>query len=307
MDDKWAIVDGDLISNLVNHGHPIFGPLGQSLLQTPADAEISGASFLGYLPMVLIGIGLCSKTTRRTMLPWLALCAVFLLLRLGPTLQINGTDFASIHPPGHYVHKIVPQLYGAIVAMDMFMIGAILPLAVSSCLGVIALRQWKPVLARPALIVAFALVVAFEYYVPIEGNLIPQEQFNHIDWLNSEAESDEIRLINVPMNWKNSKRYNLYQTIGGFPQVEGAISRPPESAYDYIRSNLLLGSWNEHQVISCETVAPDEYLAALENLAVDGFSHVVFHRERRYGEKIADSFKNAQPSYHDEYRIDLSG
>ena len=69
---------------------------------------------------------------------------------------------------------------------------------------------WKPALARPALVVAFALVVVFEYFVAIEGNLIPQEQFYHIDWLRSEAEGDETRLINVPMNWKNSKRYARY-------------------------------------------------------------------------------------------------
>lgn len=299
--EKWAFVDGDLISNFVNHGHPIFGPLGQLLLQTPADAEISGASFLGYLPMILIGIGLCGRTTRRKMLPWLALCAVFLLLRLGPTLQINGTEFKSIHLLGYYVYQVAPSLYGAFVATDMFMIGAILPLAVMSCLGVIALREWKPAFARPAIIVAFALVVAFEYFVPIEGNLIPQEQFDHIDWLKSEADSDDIRLINVPMNWKNSKRYNLYQTIGGFPQVEGAISRTPEAAFNYIRANRILGAWNEHHVISCATAAPEEYLAALEILARDGFSHVIFHRERRYGHRIADSFKNAQPSYHDEF------
>ncbi len=299
--EKWAIVDGDLISNFVNHGHPIFGPLGQALLQTPADAEISGASFLGYLPMVLIGVGLCGKRTRRKMLPWVALCAVFLLLRLGPTLQINGAEFESVHPPGHYVHQILPWLYGAFVATDMFMMGAILPLAVMTCLGILALGEWRPTLARPALIVAFALVVAFEYFVPIEGNLIPQEQFDHIDWLKSEADSDEIRLINVPMSWKNSKRYALYQLMGGFPHAEGYISRPPKSAYDYIRANVILGSWNEHHVISCETVELDEYWAALEDLAADGFSHVVFHRERRHGDKIADSFTNAQPSYRDEF------
>ena len=89
--------------------------------------------------------------------------------------------------------------------------------------------------------------------------------------------------------------------MGGFPQVEGAISMPLVSAHDYIRVNFILNLWNGQNAISCETVAPNEYLAALENLAVDGFSHVVFHRERRYGEKIADSFKNAQPSYHDDY------
>ena len=301
-DEKWAIVDADLISNVVNHGHPIFGPLGQSLFQTPADAEISGASFLGYLPMILIGFGLCRRSTRRMMLPWLALCAVFLLLRLGPTLQINGTEFEAVHPPGYYVNQIAPSLYGAFVATDMFMIGAILPLAVMSCLGVLAIREWRPSLARGgSLCVVLALLVAFEYYVPIEGNLIPQEQFDHIDWLKSEADSDEIRLINVPMNWKNSKRYALYQLLSGFPHAEGHISRPPMSAYDYIRANIILGSWNEHQVISCVTVAPDEYVAALEKLAADGFSHVIFHRERRHGDRIADSFNNAQPSYHDDF------
>ena len=83
--------------------------------------------------------------------------------------------------------------------------------------------------------------------------------------------------------------------MGGFPQVEGAISMPLVSAHDYIRVNFILNLWNGQNAISCETVAPDEYRA------VDLFSHVIFHRERRYGEKIADSFTNAQPSSRDDY------
>ena len=74
----------------------------------------------------------------------------------------------------------------------------------------------------------FALVligiVAFEFHIPVKGNLIPQEQFDFLDWLAEEEDSGEIRLINLPMGRGSSKRYNLYQSLSGYPHAEGAIS-----------------------------------------------------------------------------------
>ena len=89
----------DLISNFVNHLNPIAGPIADSIFQTSESARLSTTSYLGYLPLLLIAIGLIRKTTRRKMLPWLALCLVFLILRLGSNLTINGVHYPDIQLP----------------------------------------------------------------------------------------------------------------------------------------------------------------------------------------------------------------
>ena len=58
----------DLISYFINHNHPLIGPLGQAILQTPPDASFSATSYIGYLPLLLIAIGLLGKVARRRML-----------------------------------------------------------------------------------------------------------------------------------------------------------------------------------------------------------------------------------------------
>lgn len=130
--------------------------------------------------------------------------------------------------------------------------------------------------------------------------MIHADEFAYINWLNQEDEND-IRLINLPMGRSKTKRYMLHLALNGYPHAEGAISRTPDAAFDYIRANAILGSWNSHTAISCEIDSRDLYLSALERLETDGFSHVVFHRLRRYGDKIVDSFRTAKPSYHDDY------
>ena len=219
----------DLISNFVNHLNPIAGPIADSIFQTSESARLSTTSYLGYLPLLLIAIGLIRKTTRRKMLPWLALCLVFLILRLGSNLTINGVHYPDIQLPKLYLDQLLPSIFSGFHEADMFMMGVVLPLAVLTCYGIGALREIMPVSARPWFVLLLIGTVAFEYYIPVTGNLIPQEQFDYIDWLATEEISEEIGLINLPMGRRNSKRYNLYQSLSGYPHAEGAISRTPES------------------------------------------------------------------------------
>ena len=101
-------IKSDVISFFVNHGHPLLGdPLGD-ILRTPANAKISFTSFLGYLPLLIVGYGLSRRFSRRRMLPWACLCGVFLLLRLGPVLNVNGVVFENILLPKYYLDQIPP-------------------------------------------------------------------------------------------------------------------------------------------------------------------------------------------------------
>ena len=291
----------DAISFLVNHRHPLFGPLLEGAFQTPAHAQTSTTSFLGYLPLLLICIGLFNRSTRRLMLPWAFLCGVFLLLRLGPVLKINGVEYPDILLLKHFLDQIPPGLFRGFVATDQFMAGAVLPLAALTCVGLVALRIRSPIPIGPAVILALVLIVAFEYYIPLHERIVPQERFDFIDWLKSEENLGEIRLIYIPMGPNSSVVYKRYQVLSGYPHAEGHIARTPESAYDYIRANYLLQAWRNQRPINCEISVRDFYLSDLAKLEADGFSHVVFHRPLPDVRKIGQSFEYARPSYEDQF------
>ena len=292
----------DLISSFVNHEHPLLGPVAHGLLKSPpVAAGFSTTSYLGYVPLILIAIGLSTRAARPKMLPWLVLCAVFLLLRLGSHLSVNGVLHADIQLPKYYLDQVLPFVFRPFFEADNFQIGVILPLAVLSCYGLAALQDRRPIAAKPGFIILLTLVIASEYYVPVKGWMSSNQRFAFLDWLAQESADEEIRLINVPLGRNNSKMYNLFQALSGYPQVEGAISRTPDAAFDYIRANYLLNAWHRRRPIHCEMADQDAYLAGLAQLNTDGFSHVVYHRQMQNWADISDSFAIAEPSYSDDY------
>ena len=274
----------DLISFFVESRNPFVGPLGDNVFQSPEHTRTSYQSYLGYVPLALIFAGLFHNATRRLMMPWLALLLVFLVLRLGSTLNVNGIAYENILLPKFYLNQLLPVVFQAFRSADHFMAGARLPLAVLSCFGIIALRHRFPAAAASGFILALITIVSFEYFVPVRnGPVLPigdgtfsNERLAFVDWLDQE-DDDEVRLINLPMGRKNSKFYLFYQSHHGYPQTEGAISRTPDSAYDFIRANYLLNTWFESRSVECSVANRDTYLAALEHLEAVGFSHVVYY------------------------------
>ena len=301
-------INSDALSFFVNYGNPLFGRLFESIAETSIRSHVSTTSFLGFLPLLLIGIGLFKPLTRRKMLPWAFLCAVFLILRLGSHLNVKGMTYVDIRLPKFYLDQVAPSVFGAFWEVDNFMMGALLPLAVLACFGLVALQKQYVIAAKPKFILALALIVALEYYIPIETDrvfsvgdgLISEERLAYLDWLDQE-ESDSIRLVKLPMGRRNSKLYNLYQLLSGYPQAEGAISRTPESAFNYIRDNYLLNAWHKQQPVSCDLIDRQTYLTGLAQLEADGFSHVVYHQGFRDWLKISDSFRYLVPAYRDEF------
>ena len=296
-------VKTDAISYFVNHQHPLLARPLHAILQTPYNVDISPTSYLGYLPLLLIGIGLLTKATRQRMMPWVLLCALFLLLRLGSRLVVNGVVYPDILLPKFYLNQLFPEVFLSFWEADNYMTCALLPLAVLACYGLVALRARFASLTKPVVLLALVVIVALEYHIPVRTSrifpagdgTISQERLAFLDWLNQE--DGEIRLVNLPMGRKQSKIYNLYQSLSGYPQAEGAISRTPDSAFDYIRANLLLNAWHQHQPISCELVDRELYLSALAQLETDGFSHVVYHRDLKDAEAVKSSFRFIEPAY----------
>jgi len=291
----------DIMSFFINLHHPIFGPAALSIFQTPVDARLSPSVFLGYLPLGLIGFGFCRSSNRRSMASWAALGVVFFVLQLGSFLYVNGTLFGAFPLPKYFLDRLFPSVFRSFFQTDILHMGLLLPVAVLSSYGLSAFLQRRAMQSRHLVVLLLVAVVAFEYYIPKKENSIPREEFEFIDWLAATENESEIRLINLPMGRKNSKRYNLYQALSGYPHAEGAISRTPDRAFDYIRANPILEFWNRNLPITCSLENRDNYLSALSQVEADGFTHVVFHQNVGNRLTVVDSFENADPSYKDDF------
>lgn len=295
----------DVMSFLVNEQNPILRDLLYSPWQLPENKAIGGKSYLGFLPLALVAFGLATGGARRKMLPWLGLLLVFLMLRLESTLVINGAVFDNIKLPKHYLNQLLPFLFSAFTRPKFFMAGAWLPWAVLACFGLMSLRGKLPWLAKPAAILVMIAIVCLEFYIPVDrseppwGPEVTRQRTAFLGWL---AETPgEVRLVNLPIGGNHIKVYSYYQSLSGFPISEGAISRTPDRAYDYIRGNTVLAAWMNFLPIHCETSDSEVYLGAVDALEADGFSHIVLHRDLFGASRIEDSFYGIQPSYHDPF------
>ncbi len=297
----------DVISYFINHNNPFFDRLFSSISSDVARNKLSSTSYLGYLPLLLISVGMLTTFARRKMAPWAFICAFFLILRLGSHLVVNGAVFDYILLPKYYLNQLLPAVFNSFWEADLFMMGALLPFAVLSCYGLVATQKRYASIAKPRVILALIAIVALEYHIPVRTDrifpvgdgAISEARFAFLEWL--EQEDDEIRLVNLPMGRQQSKIYNLYQSLSGYPHAEGAISRTPDSAFDYIRANLLLNTWHQQQPISCELVEREVYFTALSQLQADGFSHVVYHMDFMDAEAISNSFREVEASFMNEY------
>ncbi len=303
----YTDLPNDLISFFVNSKHPLLGPLAEDIFQIPDKAKYSRNSYIGLLPIALICYGLFDRRGRRRILPWLGLALVFMVLSLGPTLSVNGTEFENIKLPKHLLNQLLPSVFVTYNRPNLFMSGAWLPLAVAACMGLGALLGRIPRNTRPILVLGLSVIVAFEYYIPVIdsphpdwADYVSEHRLTFLDWLDEEEES-EIRLINLPFGYHNSMKYSWFQSLGGYPQTEGAISRPPKSAYNYIRANFLTKAWHRKRPIHCDMTDKANFLSGLAQLEADGFSHIVYHRDLNGAQAISESFRDIRPAYNDPF------
>ena len=299
--------ENDLLQYFINYEHPAVSELITTGIVQLTDPDSRwNTSYLGYIPLLLIGLGIFRTVYRRKMLPWLLLILPFLILRLGSVLTINYQQ-TSILLPKHYLDKAFPPIFEAFHVPALFQAGALLPLAALSCYGLMTFLKSVSAQRRPRIILICIALVAFEYYRLPKERIVADEETAFLDWLRLEEDQDSIRLINLPMRRGNSKHYLFHQTLNGYPQVEGLASRTPPEAYQYIKNNRLLNAWRAKSSIPCTLSNQTEHRmtsiawSALNDLVNDGFSHIVFHHTLNYAEYLAGSFLDVLPSYEDEF------
>ena len=302
LDKNTAYETGtDLLSYFVNYRHPLTTPLLKTVFGPGSPFYQPHTSYLGYLPLALIIIGFLRARSRRAMLPWLGLALPFLTLRLGSVLQIDGQQYPHIVLPKSLLDDLAPALFSPFHASDHFQMGVLLPWAVMTCYGLKSILASRGGNQRALIALAVTGIIAFEYYESTAVRIIPPEQLAFIEWLRADGADEEPRLINLPMGRQPSKRYGFYQTLTGFPQVEGLSGRTPPSAYAYIDGNFLLDAWRDGLSVHCIPPHQSVYLAGLDQLGGDDFTHIVWHHWLGEDAAIASSFVDAPAAYSDDY------
>ena len=290
----------DLLSYFVNYRHPITTPLLKRVFGPGSPFYQPHTSYLGYLPLALIIFGF-AKPGRRAMLPWLALALPFLALRLGSALHVGGQHFSHVVLPKALLNELAPALFSTFHAADHFQMGVLLPWAVMSCYGLKAMLAARPAMQRALIALALIAGIAFEYYESTAVKVIPPEQLAFIAWLRADRAGEEPRLINLPMGRQPSKRYGFYQTLNGYPQVEGLSGRTPPSAYAYIDGNFLLDAWRRGIGVHCAPPHQSIFIAAVDELAGDGFTQILWHHWLGEDAALASSFFDVPAAYGDDY------
>ena len=258
-------------------------------------------AYLGFVPIILACIGLAKFGGRRKLLHWLLILFVFIVLRLGTFLTINGNEYRDILLPKHYLNHLFPELFRGFAGGHHWVLGALLPLAILASYGLLTLLRSRTTRGKAVIVVFLIVLVSLEHYQgPISRQTVADKSVAFLDWLKTEEE-DSIHLIHVPMNTTFLRRYyNFLQMLSGYPQVEGSVNRLLPEAYTYIFSNYILSSWKEGRAVHCLPANQETFEAALNRLLEDGFTHVIFHRgsERR---PESHSFASVPSSYADGF------
>ena len=292
----------ELLGYFINYGHPITKPILESAFN--ASGEVNGepkALYLGYVPLVLGALGVATYQRRGTILLWMILFCLFAVLRLGSSLTIDGLRYEHIVLPKHFLTELLPYVFKPFWNAGFFQIGIVLPLAVLACYGMMRCLRWIPRKHHRSFVLILAGVVAFEHYREPTPIILPDERFDFIRWLRLEPEQETIHLINLPMGGQQSKVYGLYQTLSGYPHVEGRPTRTPSAAFRYIDSNFLLSTWRRGESVQCFPGLRDEYLSDLNRLVNDGFTHVLVHHQLAKNSATIYSFLNVPTAYEDKH------
>lgn len=260
-------------------------------------------AYLGFVNILLLCVGLARFDCRRKLLHWLLILFVFIVLRLGTFLTINGSEYREILLPKHYLNHLFPELFRGFAGGHHWVLGALIPLAILACFGLKSLLRSTTASRKAALVLALIALTAIEHYHrPIRSRTVTDESVAFVDWLKTE-EDEAIHLIHVPMNTTFLRRYyNFLQMLTGYPQVEGSVNRLLPEAYAYINSNLLLSRWREGESIHCLPTNQHDFESALARLLEDGFTHVILHRDDLRRPEV-HSFASVPASYEDSYVV----
>ena len=293
--------NNDLLAFFLHKDHPLQRDLHAQIYEGKTSFKHADG-YLGYAPILLIGVVWWRRRQGRDLYPWLGLALLFVCLRLGSQLTVAGVSYPAIALPKRLLDSLLPWIFESFWDTSHFQIGILLPWAALMSLSADwLLERLSP--RKGALALALILLaVGVEYYSPTVWHYSTNpRQLAWIDWLGAESSGAETRLIHLPMGRNNAKRYGYFQTFNRYPHVEGLASRTPPQAYAAIDGNLLLRSWRAGDSLPCHADNAADWLAAAADIRAPGFTHIIYHRQLIIDETVFASFDNAPSVYDDSF------
>ncbi|HHN94196.1 MAG TPA: hypothetical protein ENK17_05460, partial [Anaerolineae bacterium] len=205
--------------------HPLWGTAVRSVYDRfPAPNR---PAFVGYAVLTLAALGLAHLRKRDL---WLAgATPLALLLALGTALYVDGRVIVA-HLPWY------DPLIGFIRAPVRLNLVLGLCLALLAGFGVARLLRRRTARQRLVLTAGLSALVLFEFAAwpfPTTRSYVPP----FYDRLAQEA--GRFAIVEDPLDRQTDKFYMYWQTVHGKPLVNGHISRPPATAFDFIRGNAI--------------------------------------------------------------------
>lgn len=208
--------------------HPLWGEWASEIFFNRLAPEgVGGMATLGFVAMILGGIGIARTWKRSALFFWIFV--VFVILSLGPYLQFNGWNSYMAERPIPLPYLIFRELPFMNVARipSRFISVVMLALAVLVGFGVAWLWQqpWvaqRSSVARRALLGGLALLLLFEYWpAPFRTTQITPDQVSPF-FVQLGAERSEEVVFEVPYLERPSM---FNQTYHEKPTIGGRISR----------------------------------------------------------------------------------
>lgn len=246
--------------------HPLWGDAVRPIYRRfPAPNR---PAFIGYTVLVLALLGLrhCLQRERRREHGWLAIATpLSLVFALGTRLYVNGDVVLSNLP---WYNPIIGFIRTPI-RLNM-MLGQCL--AILAGFAVAALLRKRTGWQASAAAVALATLVLFEFLAwPFPTTQAYASPF----YLQLARESGSFAIVEAPLDRQTDKFYMYWQTIHGKPLVNGHISRPPTSAFDFIQGNGITRAFAHREPLrGNERVGVER-----EALARTGIRYMAIHKQ----------------------------
>jgi hypothetical protein len=212
--------------------HPLWGAWASDIFygRLVRPYIVGGIATLGYVPLLLALVG--AVVARRRALLFVLIGGVFLVLTLGPFLQVNGWNSyraGSPIPLPYLLLRELPLMNIQRVPSRFFVV-VLLALGMLAAFGVAWLWQQPWVVrwtawGRGLLLAALAALVLFEYWPqPFPMTPVGPEQVSPFFHQLAAEEEAAGALLEIPWLGNTS---SFYQTYHQQPTVGGVISRTP--------------------------------------------------------------------------------
>lgn len=290
--------------DVVNFFAPTDHPLLRQAFTLPDGAWRYHMFYLGWSVIALAFIGLIPRATRGRAAAWLFGAVFFMLLALGPRLNLNGTTYESV-PMLKPLLDHVPVIFKAFGRPDNFLVGVTLPVAASSAFGLLAvLRVLGPQpehtntrrrILQVAVLGLVLLVACWERWTgPYEGSYPNRGQSAYYSQLAQET--DDFAILELPLGRNPGKYYLYYQLTHRHPMVEGLASRTPDGAYNYIDASPMMTAWKYWKPLDCTAL---DLRAEFARLASDNVRYILLHHYDPPIKILRPYFEGVTPVYED--------